>query len=47
VEGPNELPSQRRRPALRILLEVLKEPMFLLLLACGSLYLTMGRPRKP
>jgi P-type Ca2+ transporter type 2C len=41
-EGPNELPSQKKRAALRILLEILKEPMFLLLLACGTIYLLTG-----
>jgi Ca2+-transporting ATPase len=41
-DGYNELPSQRRRGALRIALEVAREPMFLLLVAAGSLYLLMG-----
>ncbi len=41
-DGYNELPSQKRRGALRIALEVAREPMFLLLVAAGSLYLLMG-----
>jgi Ca2+-transporting ATPase len=41
-EGPNELPSQKKRASLRILLEILREPMFLLLLACGTIYLLTG-----
>src|SRR5574344_137900 len=41
-DGFNELPSQGRRGALDILLGVLKEPMFLLLIACGALYLLSG-----
>lgn len=41
-DGFNELPSQEKRTALGILIEVLKEPMFLLLLACGGLYLLSG-----
>ncbi len=41
-DGCNELPSQKRRGALRIALEVAREPMFLLLVAAGSLYLLMG-----
>ena len=41
-EGPNELPSAKRRGLLHIGLEVIREPMFILLLACGSLYLLLG-----
>ena len=41
-EGPNELPSASKRGWVRMLLEVLKEPMLLLLLACGTLYLLLG-----
>jgi Ca2+-transporting ATPase len=41
-EGYNELPSGQRRGALHIAIEVAKEPMFLLLVAAGSLYLLMG-----
>ncbi|NJM36005.1 MAG: HAD-IC family P-type ATPase, partial [Rhodomicrobium sp.] len=41
-EGPNALPSEGRRSILSIALEVLKEPMLLLLLAAGVIYLTLG-----
>ncbi len=41
-DGPNELPAARRNGALRVLVEVLTEPMFLLLVACGALYLALG-----
>ncbi len=41
-EGFNELPSQGGRRGLDILIGVLREPMFLLLIACGSLYLLSG-----
>ncbi len=41
-DGFNEIPSQKNRNTLDILLGVLKEPMFLLLLACGGLYLLSG-----
>lgn len=41
-EGYNELPSSQRRTVLAITLEVVREPMFLLLVACGLLYLVMG-----
>ncbi len=41
-EGPNELPSAKKRGPLHIAMEVIREPMFILLLACGSLYLILG-----
>lgn len=41
-EGPNELPSARRRGNLRIACDVMREPMFLLLVACGGIYLAVG-----
>ena len=43
-QGPNELPSQGKRSLLIIVLEVAREPMFLMLVAAGSLYLLMGEP---
>jgi Ca2+-transporting ATPase len=42
AEGPNELPDANRRTILRILLEVLREPMFALLLAAATIYLALG-----
>ena len=41
-EGYNELPSSRQRTILAIGLEVIREPMFLLLVACGLLYMFTG-----
>ncbi|MGB9022893.1 MAG: cation-translocating P-type ATPase [Candidatus Bathyarchaeia archaeon] len=41
-DGYNELPSAKRRSVLRIALDVAQEPMFLLLIACGTLYLILG-----
>ncbi len=41
-EGPNDLPSSRRRSLLRIAFNVIREPMFLLLVACGTIYLLTG-----
>lgn len=41
-EGPNELPSTRRRGLWRIAFEVVVEPMFLLLVGAASLYFGMG-----
>ncbi len=43
-EGPNELPGQKKRSLLAIGLEVVREPMFLMLVAAGTLYLLMGEP---
>ncbi len=44
--GLNELPSARKRNIIDIALEVLREPMFLLLVACGSIYLLLGDIRE-
>jgi len=41
-EGPNELPRSDRRTVLRIVGEVLREPMLALLLAGGFAYLLLG-----
>ncbi len=43
-EGYNEIPSAKKRSVFDIAFEVIKEPMFLLLVACGVLYLIMGEP---
>ncbi|MFO7651146.1 MAG: cation-translocating P-type ATPase [bacterium] len=40
--GPNELPSAGARGLLRTVFEVLREPMFLLLIAAGVVYLVLG-----
>jgi Ca2+-transporting ATPase len=42
ADGYNELPSTKRRGVFSIVLEVFKEPMFLLLVAIGVLYLLLG-----
>ncbi len=41
-DGHNELPSTEKRTIFHILWEVIREPMFLLLIACGTLYLVLG-----
>lgn len=41
-DGPNALPGGERRTLLSIALETMREPMFLLLLAAGTLYLVFG-----
>ena len=43
-EGPNELPVKKKRNLLAIGFEVVREPMFLMLVAAGILYLFMGEP---
>ena len=45
-EGPNELGLSQRRTLLDILIEVLREPMFLLLLGAGAIYFAMGDSRE-
>jgi Ca2+-transporting ATPase len=42
TDGYNELPSSEKRTFFHILFEVIREPMFLLLIACGTLYLVLG-----
>jgi Ca2+-transporting ATPase len=44
--GYNELPGSRPKNIFHIAIEVVKEPMFLLLLACGSLYIILGDLRE-
>lgn len=44
--GYNELPSARPKSILKIAGEVIREPMFLLLLGCGSLYILLGDYRE-
>jgi len=41
-DGWNEIPSARKRSIVSIAFAVAREPMFLLLVACGTIYLTMG-----
>ncbi len=41
-DGPNELPMSKPRGVLRLLGEVVTEPMFLLLVACGAIYMVLG-----
>ncbi len=41
-DGYNELPGAKKRTFWHILLEVVREPMFLMLIACGVLYLFLG-----
>jgi P-type Ca2+ transporter type 2C len=43
-EGLNEIPAQQKRGLFAIVLEVVREPMFLMLVAAGVVYLLMGEP---
>jgi Ca2+-transporting ATPase len=42
TDGPNELPADRKRGWLRILADVLREPMLGLLVLCGAIYVILG-----
>ena len=42
LDGYNELPQKKKRTVFHILFEVIREPMFLLLIACGVLYMILG-----
>ena len=43
-EGPNELPATARAGIVHLVLEVLREPMLLMLLAAGVIYVGIGEP---
>jgi len=45
-DGPNELPAARPRTSIAIALDVVREPMFLLLIAAGTVYLLLGDPEE-
>jgi P-type Ca2+ transporter type 2C len=42
AEGTNELPSTKGRNVLAIAFDVIREPMFILLVGCGAIYLLLG-----
>jgi Ca2+-transporting ATPase len=41
-DGYNELPTAKKRTIFHIVLEAVRKPMFLMLIACGVLYLLLG-----
>ncbi len=45
-EGFNEIPSAKKRSSVAIIIDVIREPMFLLLVACGAIYLFPGDIRE-
>jgi Ca2+-transporting ATPase len=45
-EGYNEMPGTKKRGLLAIAFGVFKEPMFLLLVTCGIIYLIAGEPQE-
>ena len=42
IDGPNELPTDRKRGSLRIAADILREPMLALLVLCGAIYVILG-----
>jgi Ca2+-transporting ATPase len=46
TEGYNQLPSAKRKSFLYTILGVIREPMFILLVVCGTLYMTLGDYRE-
>src|SRR6188474_3394696 len=42
IDGPNELPTAKPKSSFKIVADVLREPMFGLLLATGLIYLVLG-----
>ncbi len=46
LDGYNELPSAKQRSIFAIALDVVREPMFLLLVSCGIIYLFLGDLRE-
>ena len=46
ADGPNELPTARRRGIVALAVEAIREPMILLLLGCGAVYLAIGERRE-
>ncbi|NMB84126.1 cation-translocating P-type ATPase [Candidatus Roizmanbacteria bacterium] len=44
-EGYNELPSQKKQNIFEILLNVVREPMLIMLIACGTIYLFLGEAK--
>ncbi len=46
AEGANELPTAKRRDLPALIVELLREPMVFLLVACGVIYLFLGDQRE-
>src|ERR1035437_10526068 len=42
TDGYNELPSSKRKNIFITIFEIMREPMFILLVACGIIYLFLG-----
>ncbi len=45
LEGANELPSQKKKNIFAIMFDILREPMLLLLIGSGLIYLCLGEPK--
>ncbi len=42
LDGANDVPASQQRSLRHLLIDVLTEPMFILLVACGAIYLLLG-----
>jgi len=47
ADGPNELPGREQRSTVRIVVEVLREPMLAMLVGGGVIYLLLGDAKEP
>src|SRR5579864_3819136 len=45
-DGFNQLPSEKSRGIVAIAISVLREPMFLLLMGTGAVYMLLGEPQE-
>ena len=46
ADGPNSLPATGQRGLLMMILNIIREPMLMLLIACGIVYLILGDPQE-
>lgn len=46
VDGPNALPASGHRGFWMVILNIIREPMLMLLVACGIVYLILGDPQE-
>ena len=44
--GANEVPDPKKRGAVQLIKKMVTEPMFLLLISCGLIYLLLGNPQE-
>ena len=46
ADGPNSLPATGQRGLLMMIVNIIREPMLMLLIACGIVYLILGDPQE-